>query len=106
MSGRSCFRFVPSLEALDERVNLSPVTPALVAEPLATDAPRFFPGIVSRVSAGDANETITIGGARTEAPTRPSIILQRLANPSLPDAADDSRPGTGVLRSTDSGRSW
>ena len=45
-----------------------------------SDAARYFNGFVSRFPAGGSNETIAIGGARTET-AHPTILLQRLANP-------------------------
>jgi len=45
-----------------------------ISPPVREDGtPRFFNGIVSRISAGDTNETST--------PIQPTILLQRLANP-------------------------
>lgn len=51
---------------------------------LGADEPRYFNGFVSRLPAGGSDEPLTIGGPRTEADAQPTIVLQRLANPSLP----------------------
>lgn len=122
-------RFVPSLEALGERLTPASTDPGYIGniigqygwvfpapedgggevanltQPGGNDsiwidmgAPvqsaggpvRYFNGFVSRFPAGDSNETITIGGARTETDVYPTILLQRLANPSLPAPTPDN----------------
>lgn len=104
-------RFVPSVETLELRETPSAVSGRITGiavdpEPAAVvptgsvrfivdgvqvnAAARHFNGFVSRFPAGGSNETITIGGPRTDTDARPTVLLHRLANPSLPGAPDNA----------------
>jgi hypothetical protein len=109
-------RFVPSLESLGERWTPAATDPGYVgdiisqygwvlpapggsdsiwidisAPPQTADgSTRYFNGIVTRISAGDANEAETAGFA-------PTILLQRLANPDIPATPSGESTGTRAV---------
>jgi hypothetical protein len=92
---RSRNRFVPSLETLGERLNPG-VLAGAPGEP--ADAPVVLEGHQALVfflggspAAGEGvailHSSLPGGAAEAREQPRPTILLQRLANPSLPDAA-------------------